>query len=217
MPVDNVNTLYAVARSHLRCPKNGTENRRQIYRTASGANVNYRHLPRTPCDKFMPSSHLPRTPCDKFVYDFSCDFGGIVGGYGLRHMCSHWLRASCYFFYWVSPYRDCAEIVCQCSCRPVSARKSYGARAGIGLRAVPVRGLCNATCDMPTGYGLTISPNLSNFSLNQIVEDAEPVNPYENLTAAASCLRREASRGPHWKGDTGRIRAPYTHRKPNVN
>ena len=39
MPVDNVNT-YAVARSHLRCPKNRTENRRQIYRTASGANVN---------------------------------------------------------------------------------------------------------------------------------------------------------------------------------
>ena len=33
MPVDNVNT-YAVARSHLRCPKNCTE--RQIYRTASG-------------------------------------------------------------------------------------------------------------------------------------------------------------------------------------
>ena len=47
----------------------------------------------------MPSSHLPRTPCDKFVYDFPCDFGGIVGGYGLRHMCSHCLRASCYFFY----------------------------------------------------------------------------------------------------------------------
>ena len=40
MPVDNVNT-YAVARSHLRCKKkNRTENRRQLYRTASGANVN---------------------------------------------------------------------------------------------------------------------------------------------------------------------------------
>ena len=39
MPVDNVNT-YAVACSHLRCPKNRTENRRKIYRTASGANVN---------------------------------------------------------------------------------------------------------------------------------------------------------------------------------
>ena len=39
MPVDNVNT-YAVARSHLRCPKNRTENRRQIHRTASGAKVN---------------------------------------------------------------------------------------------------------------------------------------------------------------------------------
>ena len=115
---------------------------------------------------------------------------------------------------------DCTEIVqCQCSCRPVSAasaRKSYEARAGIGLRAVSVRGLCNATYDMSTGYGLTIFPNLSNFSLNQIVETAEPVNPYKNLTAA-SCLRREASQRPHGKGDTGRIRAPYTHRKPNVN
>ena len=115
----------------------------------------------------MPSSHLPRTPCDKFVYDFPCDFGGIVGGYGLRHMCSHCLRASCDFFYGASGATrsksverlcgDCAEIVqCQCSCRAVSARKSYKAHAGIVLRTVPVRGLCNATYDMSTGYGLTI-------------------------------------------------------------
>ena len=109
--------------------------------------------------RLMPSSHLPRTPCDKFVYDFPCDFLGIVGGYGLRRMCSHCLRASCDFFYGAlgatrgkSVQRlcgDCTEIVqCQCSCRAVSAafaRKSYGARAGIGLRTVPVRGLCNAT------------------------------------------------------------------------
>ena len=39
MPIDNVNT-YAIARSHLRCPKNRTANRRQIFCTASGANVN---------------------------------------------------------------------------------------------------------------------------------------------------------------------------------
>ena len=116
------------------------------------------------------SSHLPRTPCDKFVYDFPCDFGGIVGGYGLRRMCSYCLRASCDFFYGASGATrgksvhrlcgDCTEIVqCQCSCRAVSAasaRKSYGARAGIGLRTMPVRGLCNATYDMSTGYGLTI-------------------------------------------------------------
>ena len=107
----------------------------------------------------MPSSHLPRTACDKFVYDFPCDFLAIVGGYRLRHMCSHCLRASCNFFYGApgatrgkSVQRlcgDCTEIMqCQCSCRPVSAasaRKSYVARAGIGLRTVPVRGLCNAT------------------------------------------------------------------------
>ena len=33
---------------------------------------------------------------------------------------------------------------------------------------------------------------------------AEPVNPYEYLTAA-SCLRREASGKPHGKGDTGSV------------
>ena len=113
----------------------------------------------------MPSSHLPRTLCDKFVYDFLCDFWGIVGGYGLRHTCSHCLQASCDFFYGASGATrgksvqrlcgDCTEIVqYQCSCRAVSAasaRKSYGARVGIGLRTVPVRGLCNATYDMSTG------------------------------------------------------------------
>ena len=118
----------------------------------------------------MPSSHLPRTPCDKSIYDFPCDFWGIVGGYGLRRVCSHCLQALCDFFSGASGATrgksvqrlcgDCTEIVqCQCSCRAVSAasaRKSYGACAGIGLRTVPVRGLCNATYDMPTDYGLTI-------------------------------------------------------------
>ena len=120
----------------------------------------------------MPSSHLPRTPCDKFVYKFPCDFGGIVGGYGLRHMCSHCLRASCDFFYGASGATqgksvqrlcgDCTENRAMSSavCRAVSAasaRKSYGASAGIGLRTVPVRGLYNATYDMCFGlYGLTI-------------------------------------------------------------
>ena len=107
----------------------------------------------------MPSSHLPRTPCDKFVYDFLCDFWGIVGGYGLRHMCSHCLRAISSTGPrgqpGVNPYRACAEIVRKsCNGSAVSAAstwKSYGARAGIGLRTVPVRGLCNATYDMSTG------------------------------------------------------------------
>ena len=100
----------------------------------------------------MPSSHLPQTPCDKFFYDILCDFFGIVCGYGLRRMCSHCLGASYDFFYGASGATrgksvkrlcgDCTEIVqCQCSCRAVSAasaRKSYGAHAGIGLRTVPV-------------------------------------------------------------------------------
>ena len=93
----------------------------------------------------LPSSHLPRTPCNKFVYDFLCEFWSIVGGYGLRRMSSHFLRASCDFFYGASGATrgksvqrlcgDCTEIMqCQCSCRAVSAasaRKSYGACAGI--------------------------------------------------------------------------------------
>ena len=37
MLVDNVNTIR---RSPLPCPQNRTENRRQIYRMAPGANVN---------------------------------------------------------------------------------------------------------------------------------------------------------------------------------
>ena len=107
----------------------------------------------------MPSSHLPQTPCDNFVYHFLCDFWGIVGGYGLRHMCSHCLRASCDFFFGASGATrgkrlcgDCTEIVqCQCSCRAVSAAsawKSYGARAGIGLRAGIVQ------CHLRHVYGL---------------------------------------------------------------
>ena len=34
----------------------------------------------------MPGLDLPRTPYDLFVYDFSYDFSGIVGGYGLGSM-----------------------------------------------------------------------------------------------------------------------------------
>ena len=116
----------------------------------------------------MPSSHLPRTPCDKFFYDFPCDF-----------FCHRrWLRAAAYVFtlsrcdfFYTGPRGqpgvirkrlcgDCTEIVqCRCSCRVVSAasaRKSYGARADISFRTVPVRVLCNATYEMSTGYGLTI-------------------------------------------------------------
>ena len=100
----------------------------------------------------MPSSHLPQTPCDKFVYDFPCDLLGIVAGYGIcvhivyehRAISSTGPRGQPT----VNPYRDCAEILrksCNVSAvSAASARKSYGARAGIGLRTVPVRG-----CVMP--------------------------------------------------------------------
>ena len=45
----------------------------------------------------MPSLHLPLAPCDKFGYDFYADFFDIVGGYGLRHMCLHYVRSSCHY------------------------------------------------------------------------------------------------------------------------
>ena len=103
----------------------------------------------------MPSSHLPRTPCDKFVYNFPCDFLGIIGGYGLRHMCSHCLRASCNFFYRasggggggqpaVNPYRDSAEIVRK-SCN-VSAVAVQSPQPPHGNRTELVRGSAFARC-----------------------------------------------------------------------
>ena len=69
----------------------------------------------------MPGLHLPRAPYDKLVYNFSGDVGGIVGGYGLRCLCLHYLRAPCHFLYWPSGagrgktvqrlLGDCTEIV----------------------------------------------------------------------------------------------------------
>ena len=77
----------------------------------------------------MPGLHLPRCRRINWSTIFSCDLGGIVGGYGLRCLCLH-LRASCHFLYWYygagrgkSVMRllgDCTEIVqFQCSCRAV--------------------------------------------------------------------------------------------------
>ena len=61
-------------------------------------------------------------------------------------------------------------------------------------------------CHLRHVYGLRTYnfSNLYNLPLNKIVEAVEPVNPYENLTAA-SCLRTEASQRPHGKGDMGSI------------
>ena len=100
----------------------------------------------------MPSSHLPRTPCDKFVYDIPCDFLGIVGGYGLRHIiCVHIIyghraisstgpRAQP----GVNPYRDCVEIVRK-SCN-VSAVALQSPHPPHGNRTEPVRGSAFARC-----------------------------------------------------------------------
>ena len=99
----------------------------------------------------MPSSHLPRTLCDKFANDFLCDFCGIVGGYGLRHICVH-------IVYWhcaisstgprrqpgVNPYRDCAEIVRK-SCN-VSAVAVQSPQPPHGNRSEHVRRSAFALC-----------------------------------------------------------------------
>ena len=64
----------------------------------------------------MPRLHLPRSSYDLFVYDFLCDFFGIVGGYKLRRMCLNCLRSPYDFFRRqtrTKPYRDLADIVRQ--------------------------------------------------------------------------------------------------------
>ena len=123
----------------------------------------------------MPSSHLPRTLCDKFVYDFLCDFLGIVGGYGLRHICVHIVYGHCAISSTgprgqpgVNPYRDCAEIVRK-SCN-VSAVAVQSAQPTHGNRTEPVRGsaftrcLCGDCAMPPTtclrATGLQIFSNL---------------------------------------------------------
>ena len=170
----------------------------------------------------MPSSHLPRTPCDKFVYEFPCDFLGIVGGSGLRHMCSHCLRASCNFFYGASGATrsksvqrlcgDCTKIMqCQCSCRPVSAAstgKSYGARAlGSCLRTGTVRGLCNAT-------GLRFVYGLQSYDFSKFVKLL--AKPYRRGCGARESVQKSHSRLlPPQGGRTERgIRAGYGLRRP---
>ena len=99
-----------------------------------------------------PSLHLPRAPCDKFVYDFPYDFWGIVGGYGLRRMCLHYIRVSCDFctdsggLIGTNPYGGCAEIV----------RKSYNfsavtvqsPQAFNGNRTEPVRLPCRGCTEI---------------------------------------------------------------------
>ena len=96
----------------------------------------------------MPSSHLPRTPCDRFVYNFLCDFWGIVGGYGI---CVHIVYGHRVISSTgprgqpgVNAYRDCAEIV-QKSCN-VSAVAVQSPQPPQGNRTEPVRGSAFARC-----------------------------------------------------------------------
>ena len=61
-------------------------------------------------------------------------------------------------------------------------------------------------CHLRHVYGLRAYDfsNLYSFSRNKIVKAAEPVNPYENLTAA-SCLRTEAAQKRGYGQDTGSV------------
>ena len=174
----------------------------------------------------MPSSHLPRTPCDKFVYDFPCDFLGIVGGYTGYGICVHIVFGHRAISSkgprrqpGVNPYRDCAEIVRK-SCNvitvavqspqpphgnrtePVRGSASHGARAGI------------VQCNLRHVYGLRSYDFFIFVKLlakpNCRGPGARAVNQYENLTVA-SCLRRERPRGGRMERG---IRAGYGLRRP---
>ena len=102
----------------------------------------------------MPSSHLHRTVCNKFVYDFLCDFLGIVGGYGLRHICVHIVYGHRAISSTgprgqpgVNPYRDCGEIVRKsCNVSAVAVQSSQPPQPPHGNRMEPVRGSAFARC-----------------------------------------------------------------------
>ena len=166
---------------------------------------NYVHKPpRSPLNAAVkPRSHLPRTPCDpNCVYDYFVliPFGQtsqpnkFYGNTCSRCLPVHRAISSIRDIGgnpgW-NPYRDCAEIaleivLCQWSCRPdteVSARKSYGASSQVSDFARCPR----MDCAMPPtaclwATVLRFFQGLWNFSVNQVVQAAEPVNPYENLT-----------------------------------
>ena len=87
--VYNVNT-YAVARSHLRCLKNRTQNRRRSYRTAPVANVNQALVTnpiRTPYDD-LPAYFLANRAGDRSMIHRSSGHFGASGG-GRRNFKSY--------------------------------------------------------------------------------------------------------------------------------
>ena len=171
----------------------------------------------------MPSSHLPRTPCDKLVYDFLCDFLGIVGGYGLRHMCSHCLSTGIVRFLLRGLGGNPGEIRTEtvqrlygnramsvqlpCSLRslrteivwsPCGDRPSHGARAGI------------VQCHLRHAYGLRVYDFFFKFVKLLAKPNRRGRGARESIQKSHSCLLppQEASRWPHGKGDMGRIQAP---------
>ena len=164
----------------------------------------------------MLSSHLPWTPCDKFVYDFLFIFflhrwwlwatayvftlsmsivrflygpSGAGQGklYGNRAISVE-LPCSLRSLQTVIVWRPCRF-------RAEAARRwcGDGGATVLFLSVRPPRGarvgIVRSHLQHVYGYGIKNFSNFYNFPLNKIVEAAEPVNMYENLTAA-SCLRK---------------------------
>ena len=137
-------------------------------------------------------------------YNFPCDFLG-------KSCCVRAtayvfdIRASCDFFYGASGAtrgKSVQSLCLTCTERPMSVQLPCSLRS---LRTEIVRSPCGyrpsdgaraGIVRMPPNdmfqNGLTIFSNLYNFSLNQIVEFTEPVNPYEQISQPPDCLRREA-------------------------
>ena len=122
----------------------------------------------------MPSLHLLRSSYDGLVYDFPCDFWGIVGGSGLR--CLRYIiyghgAISCIGHHRGAKdkavqrlYGDCTWVVGR-SCDFCAVTVTYSRKSYID-RAISVQRLCedrkvkvsslNATYDVFNGYDLTI-------------------------------------------------------------
>ena len=169
----------------------------------------------------MPSSHLPRTSCDKFVYDFPCDFWGIVGGYGLRHMFTL-STASCNFFYGASRATRGKSVQIE-TVRRLYENRAMSVQLPSSLRSLRteiVRSPCG-DCEMPPTCMTCLQATVLRFSKfvkllakpNRRGRGArESVRKSHNRLLPPQGGLAEAAR----KGDTGRIRAPQTHRTAKI-
>ena len=135
----------------------------------------------------MTGLHLPRMPCDNFVYDSPCDISDSVGDCGLRRMCLHCIRLSCFLHTLMGDWS--VEI------RTKAARRLHG-NFIMSVTHCIVWGLYNVSTIWLRSTGV----RLLNFVSYKIVE---PVNLCDNRTAVATSVRR-----PHRNGDMGSLWCP---------